>query len=809
LKKILVIAGVLFVAVAAFVLGVFFWARAELKGSLPEVSGQFVIEGISQSVDIYRDEYGIPHIYSENREDLMFAVGFVSAQDRLWQMDVTRRAATGRLAEIFGEGLIAADLLARTIGFEQIAKQQVEILSADTLALAEAYSSGVNACIKQTATLPLEFRLLKYEPEPWQPSDSHAISRLLAWQLSKNYKSELIMLRLESRLDSGQAAQLGPAYPAGGPFIMQPEFRVEPIKIPYFDKGARLLDEVVGTSGGSNCWVIGPSLTETGAPILANDPHLSGTRVPSIWYFVHMVGGGFDVIGGLAPGLPIPLLGHNRRIGWGITNMNADVQDVFIERLNPDNQDQYEYDGEWLDMEMRVERIDYRSKDGEQAFIEKIIHSTKRGPLITGISPGTVKAVSLSWTGYEPTPDFEALVGLNLAADWEDFIEALETFAVAPQNFIYADVDGNIGYCGAGKIPIRPSGDGSVPQAGWTSETEWKGYVPFEEMPRTLNPSAGYIITANNKVVPDSYKHFLSAQWAPPYRYRRIAELIESNNRHDVQAVAQMQLDAKSLLAGSIIINLTPALNDLEDPRLIKAVSYLKQWNFVNTTDSIAATIYHEFFLKLAKNTFQKEMGKELTRAYLDDYYLWLERFVEILKDENSHWFDASRTEESETRSDIVVKSFEEAITSLERNLGTDMEEWEWGRVHRLEFGHPIARDAITKRLFNLGPYPFPGDGETVNRGTFAFNKPYDVTMAASIRHIMDFSQLNRSLGIHTTGQSGHPASKHYGDFVEKWLNGECVTMMMDRTDYIDNIEGHLRLSPLVSESPPLSTKEN
>jgi penicillin amidase len=803
LKKILVIVLILFAVGSAFGIGAFLWIKIELRKSLPEISGDFSLQGISQSIDIYRDEYGIPHIYAQNRDDLMFAVGFVSAQDRLWQMDLTRRAAAGRLAEIFGERVIAADLLARTIGFERIAKQQIEKLSPDSLAAIEAYSSGVNACIKHTSTLPLEFRLRGYEPEPWQPSDSMAISRVLAWQLSKNYKSELLMLRIETRLDPLRASELGSTYPSGGPFIMSPEFKPEPIGIPYFDKGALILDEIVGTSGGSNCWVIGPSLTKNGAPILANDPHLSGTRMPSIWYFVHMVGGGFDVIGGVAPGLPMPLLGHNRRIGWGITNMNADVQDVFVERLNPDNPNQYEYDGTWLDMEARTERIHFRTEDGDQSYIEKIVKSTRKGPIITGISPGTAKAVSLSWTGFEPTPDFEALVGINLAGNWEEFRATLGAFAVAPQNFIYADVDGNIGYCGAGKIPIRSSGNGITPQRGWTSATEWKGYVPFDEMPHVLNPAAGYIVTANNQVIPGKFRPFLSAYWAPPYRYQRIAELIEQSDRHDVESVANMQFDSKSLLAGSIIISLTPALSDLEDPRLIKAASYLKQWNFANTTESVAATIYHEFFARLAQNTFQKEMGRELSRAYLDDYYLWLERFVVILQDENSHWFDSARTEEIETRDDVVIRSFEEAIASLDRKLGKDMSTWNWGRAHKLEFRHPFDQNSVGKRLFNLGPYSFPGDGESVNRGTFGFNKPYDVTMAASIRHVMDFSQLNQTLGIHTTGQSGHVASEHYDDFVGKWLGGEYVTMKMDRDDIIDSLEGHVRLSPAAGASKP------
>ncbi len=803
MKKVLIIVGVVLVLAAAACAAAFFQARAELRKSLPQIDGAVTLEGLSRTVDIYRDEYGIPHIYAQDRDDLMFAVGFVSAQDRLWQMDLTRRAATGRLAEIFGERVIAADLLARTIGFERIAKRQVEKLSPNELAALEAYSRGVNACIERLPALPIEFRLRKYEPKPWRPSDSLAISRVLAWQLSKNYKSELAMLRIASRLDPARAAELGSTYPEGGPFIIPIEIAGAPIMTPYFDKGARQLDEIIGTSGGSNCWALGPSLTTTGAPILANDPHLSGTRMPSIWYFVHMVGGGYDVIGGLAPGIPIPLLGHNRRIGWGITNMNADVQDVYLERINPDDPNQYEYDGEWKDMETRVERIDFRTEDGGLSHIEKTIRSTVRGPIINSISPGVVKAVSLSWTGFEPTPDIEALIGINLAGNWEEFRAALAKFAVAPQNFIYADVDGNIGYVGAGRIPIRLSGDGTIPQSGWTSKNGWDGYVPFEEMPSILNPRAGYIVTANNKVVPDEYEHFISAQWAPPYRYRRIAELIESGGPHDVQSVARMQSDSKSLLAESIITKLAPALDDLSDPKLRRAADYLRRWDFDNTVDSVPATIYHEFFLRLAKNTFRDDMGGELVEMYLDDYYLWLERFVKLLEDENSHWFDNRRTKEIETRNDVVVRSFAEAVASLEKKLGGNMSKWAWGRVHKLEFRHPFDEIFIARKIFNLGPYPFPGDGETVNRGTFGFNEPYDVTMTASIRHVMDFSRLGRTLGIHTTGQSANPASDHYGDFAEKWLGGDYVTMMMDRDDFVGGIEGYLRLEPAGEGSRP------
>ncbi len=797
MKKLLIAFFSVFLVLAAAGIVTFVWGRSELRKSLPEISGLVTLRGISAPVDIYRDEYGIPHIYAQNADDLMFAVGYVCAQDRLWQMDLVRRAATGRLAEVFGESQIAADVLARTIGFEHIAEQQLEKLSPEGTAALEAFSNGVNMCTSRMSTLPPEFRLLKYEPEPWRPSDSLAISRLLAWQLSKNYKSELVMMRLISKLGVERAAELGPTYPPGGPYIVSLEITGRPITLPYFDKGARLLDEIVGTSGGSNCWVVGPSLTKSGAPILANDPHLSGTRMPSVWYFVHLVGGGYDVVGGVIPGMPIPLLGHNRRIGWGLTNMNADVQDLYIERINPDDPTQYEYDGKWLDMDARTERIAFRTEGGGQSFIDLDVLSTVHGPMINAVAPGVVTAVSLSWTGLEPRPDFEALADVNRADNWEEFKRALSGFAVAPQNFIYADVEGNIGYYGAGLIPIRAGGNGAMPQNGWTSETEWKGHVPFEEMPHVLNPKAGYIVTANNKVISKEYPHFLSAEWAPRFRYERIAELIESRRPHDEQSAGLMQSDSKSLLAKFIVLNLAPALGELREPALAQAVMRLKEWNFDNTIDSVPATIYHEFLLTFARDTFADEMGNKVAGEYLDDYYLWLERFVRFVQ-EDSHWFDDRRTEKIETRDDIAVRSFEKAIASLRERLGKDMSKWKWGRLHAIEFRHPLGRGRIARKILNVGPYPFPGDGETVNRGTFGFTEPYDVTMAASIRHIMDFSRLNKTLGIHTTGQSANPASGHYRDFAKKWLDGEYVTMMTDRNDFIDGIEGLLRLAPTV-----------
>lgn len=789
-RVILIFCAVVLVVCLALLVG----GRIFLHRSLPKAAGEFELEGLSAQVDVYRDEYGIPHIYAQNRKDLMFGVGFVTAQDRLWQMDLLRRAATGRLAEILGENVLRTDLFMRTIGLERTAKRQLDMLSPEGRAILEAFSDGVNACISSTSSLPPEFRLLRYQPQPWQPSDSLAILRLLGWQLSKNYESELVMMQLAERLGAKRAAELGPTYPQEGPFIISTEEAKELEEATPLDD-SHTLDEIVGTSGGSNSWVLAPSRTLTGAAILANDPHLSGTRMPSIWYYVHLVGGGFDVIGALVPGTPLPLLGHNRSIGWGLTNMNADVQDIFIEHANPQDPNQYEYDGAWVDMDTFLERIPVRTREGKVSYIDKEVRRTIHGPVINDAVPNALKVISLSWTGLKPTPDFEALIGLNLAQDWDDFCSALRSFGVAPQNFIYADTKGNIGYYGAGIVPIRPDGDGVFPREGWISATTWDGWIPFEQMPHAFNPPAGYIVTANDRVAGDDYEHFISAEWAPSFRSRRIIELIESRRRHDIRSVARMQMDTTSLLAHDICKTVGPALLNLKEPDMHRAAQLMVEWDDNNTVQSPAALIYHEFLLRFARNTFEDELGQKLTAEYLGQYYLWLERFMQFLE-QDSRWFDDTDTESVETRDVTAVRSFRQAVYSLEKKYGRNMDDWRWGDVHTVLFRHPLDRSGLVRWLFDAGPFPFPGDGETINRGTFEFNEPYTVSMAASVRHIMDFSRLATSLGIHTTGQSGHPSSPHYADFVDLWLKGEYIPLMMERQDFINNAEGLLRLLP-------------
>jgi penicillin amidase len=781
-------------AILAVGLVVFGGGRLILGMSLPKLKGRLELQGLSAQVDVYRDRSGIPHIYAQNRNDLMFAVGFVTAQDRLWQMDLMRRAATGRLAEVLGEDALRADILMRVLGLERVAKRQLQMLSPQNAAALNSFSDGVNACIKNLHSLPPEFHLLGYQPQPWQPTDSLAISRLLGWQLSKNYESEIVMMKLASKFGGQRAAALGPFYPRQGPFILPPELAEEIIKPPLLEDSG-VLEKIVGTSGGSNSWVLAASRTTTGAPLLANDPHLSGTRMPSIWYYVHLVGGGFDVIGALVPGTPLPLLGHNDSIGWGLTNMNADVQDLYIERVNAQDPNRYEYNGAWVDMDTSLEHIPFRTRGGKTLYIDREIRRTIHGPVINDAVPNVLNVISLSWTGLKPTRDFEALLELNLAKNWDDFRHALASFGVAPQNFIYADIRGNIGYYGAGDIPIRLSGASMFPRSGWMSATGWNGFIPFEKMPHSFNPAAGYIVTANNRVIGDEYEYFISAEWAPSYRSRRIIELIEGRQRHDARSIESIQMDTKSLLAETICKKIAPTLEDLQEPDMRKAAILLAGWNYNCALDSPAALIYHQFLLTFARNTFSDEMGRALANEYLDQYYLWQERFVKLME-QDSRWFDDVETETVETRDIIAVRSFKEAVESLEERYGRDMDKWRWANAHTVRFRHPLDKNAIVKWLLDTGPFPFPGDGETINRGTFEFGKPYAVTMAASIRHVMDFSSLDKTVGIHTTGQSGHPLSRHYDDFAERWLKGEYIPLMMDRVDFMKKAEGYLKLFP-------------
>ncbi|HYN87161.1 MAG TPA: penicillin acylase family protein, partial [Ardenticatenaceae bacterium] len=520
----------------------------------PQVNGSIRVAGLQAPVEVLRDEWGVPHIYAQNEHDLFFAQGYVHAQDRLWQMDLQRRIGMARLSEIFGEDGLETDRFLRTIGTNRAARADVANLDPQSLAILEAYAAGVNAFLEShRSNLPIEFRILRYSPELWQPADTAAWAKMMQWSLSSNWEDELFRARLVAELGEPQAADLMALYPEGAPLIL-------PEGVDTYSRlgaprvaAARMLGDLgfgSGDSLGSNNWVVSGAKSTTGRPILANDPHL-GIRMPSIWYEIGLHAPGLNAVGASLPGIPALVIGHNDHIAWGMTTLQVDVQDLYIERLNPDNPAEYEVDGRFEPFDIVREEI-HVSGRAEPEILE--VRVGRHGPLINDVLEGAERPTAFRWLAVAEPSTLLATIGpLIRASTWEEFTAALETWDAPGQNFVYADDQGNIGYYGAARVPIRAQGTGDVPAPGWDGSHDWEGFIPFEEMPHAFNPPEGFIATANNKPVPDDYPFHLGSAWAAPYRQQRIVTLLTAKDKLSLEDMRAIQADIVSLPARTLV----------------------------------------------------------------------------------------------------------------------------------------------------------------------------------------------------------------------------------------------------------------
>ncbi len=748
----------------------------------PQTNGEVHVPGLTSRVEVYRDPWGIPHIYAHNLEDLYFAQGYVHAQDRLWQMEFQRRVGHGRLSEILGEATLDTDRFLRTIGITRAAQKDLEAMSPEAQGYLEAYSRGVTAYIEtHRGRLPLEFVILGFEPEPWQPVDTLGWAKMMAWDLGGNWESELLRARLIQALGQEKVAELVPRYPLAGPFIIPPEVK------DYSSLGApdlscyRAMRRSLGlTPGflaglGSNNWVVG-SKTTTGKPLLANDPHL-GIQMPSIWYEIGLHAPGMNVVGASLPGTAGVVIGHNDYIAWGMTNVGPDVQDLYIEHVRGD---EYEYQGQWLPLTVIREEIRVKGWD-EPEVLE--VRLTNHGPLINDVIEGLEEPVAFKWTATaEAIRVAESLFRLNQARNWEEFREALRLWDVPSQNFVYADVEGNIGYQMSGLVPIRRKGQGLVPVPGWTGEYEWTGYIPFEELPSVYNPASGFIVTANNQVVPDDYPYFISAEWAAPYRAQRIVDLLSSRDKLSVEDFKAIQADTYSI-PGSI---LTPYLLQLRPEGWLqeKALEELARWDHRVEADSPGAAIFEVTYRELVLATFGDELGEELMEGYLPADDVHTVAMEQLLAQPAAPWWDDRATPAVETRDQILARAFARAVDWLGSRFGDVPAEWRWGRLHTATFVHqPLGQSgiALLERMLNRGPIPARGSGFTVDAAGFNYNEPYGVRVLASYRQIIDLSDFDASWSMHTTGQSGHPFHSHYGDMINAWQGVEYHPMLFSR----------------------------
>ncbi len=831
LGRIFLVLGVVIALLLVFfvVFGLF-----TVRRSFPVVSGEIQLNGLDGPVDIFRDEFGVPHIYASTSHDLFFAQGYVHAQDRFWQMDFWRHIGSARLSEMFGESQLDTDKFLRTMGWARVAEEELVDLDPVSTTILDDYAEGVNAYLAdhQGSALSLEYAVLKllnpdYLPEPWEPLHSLTWAKVMAWDLGGNMEEEIERANLLKVLTPEQLDEIVPPYPENHPYIVpEPNEEISTLKtdnrIRSIILGSLLanitaqgdrLEALLGPRGsgiGSNSWAISGVLTNTGKPLLANDPHL-GVQMPSIWYEIglHCTPQGeacpYNVTGFSFAGDPGVIIGHNDRIAWGFTNLGPDVQDLYIERINPENPNQYEVNGEWVDMDMINETIMVAGGDP----VALTVRYTRHGPVISdtygplegftetsGVELPPQYAIALRWTALEKAQTFPAIWKINLAGNWDEFRRAASLFDAPSQNFLYADVDGNIAYQSPGKIPIRANGDGTLPVPGWTDEYEWQGYIPFEELPYAYNPPQGYIVTANNAVVGPDYPYLLASTWAYGYRAQSIVDKIEGAAAPiDVPYIQAMQGDNRDINAEELLPYLLAipfSEMHLEDARKI-----LQDWDYQADMDSAPAALFETFWKHLLAETFHDDLPEE---SWPGGGSRWFEVMRDLVDEPQSAWWDnQSTTQTVETRDDIFQRAFTEAVDELEQVSGNDPAKWAWGDLHTVTFRNPSLGESGVgpiEAIFNRGPFRTSGGTSIVNATGWDASESYEVGSLPSQRMIVDLSEISNSLSIHTTGQSGHAYHPHYVDMADLWRKIRYHPMLWEREDVETGAEGHLRLVP-------------
>lgn len=750
--------------------------------TFPGINGHLAVPGLDAPVEIIRDRWGIPHLYAQNVHDLFFAQGYVHAQDRLWQMDFNRRVPSGRLSELFGEVTLPSDRFLRTIGMRRAAEEERARLDPESAAVLAAYAAGVNAWISQHRSgLPIEFALLRYRPDLWTPTDTLVFGKLLAWTLGGNWRYQLLRAQLIARFGVEGMRFLIPPYSPDAPVIIPRGSRYGSWRTTAL---LRLVDAGGLPSGiGSNNWVLGASRTATGHPLLANDPHLEA-QMPAIWYEMHLVGGPYNVTGATLPGVPGVVIGHNADIAWGVTNAFPDVQDLYIEQFHPTDPARYLYRGRWEPARVIREAIGVR---GRRDPVVETVRITRHGPIINDVVGGLGAFLALRWTALEPGTVTASLLGLDRARTWDEFRAALRLWTVPAQNFVYADRKDNIGYQLPGRIPIRAKGDALVPVPGWTGEYEWVGEIPFDRLPSVPRPPRGYIVTANNRIVSDSYPFFLTQEWGPGFRAARIESLLAPLRRATIADMQAIQLDEMSL-PGREIVRALAGLRTTQEPAA-GMLAELRSWDGVLRPDSRPAAIYEAFRIALVPRVFKDILGDDLYKQYIERPEAWQVALDRLLSDPSSRWWG------SEGRDAVIADALKEAHEVLTRRLGSDRSRWTWGRLHTMRFVHPLGRVWALSWIFNAGAPPTGGDLFTVNNGGFA-EDTFSQIIVASYRQVIDVGDWDRSVAIHTTGQSGLPFHRHYKDFASLWATGGYHPMLFSRPRIEEEAEGTLTITP-------------
>jgi len=771
MKKLLKITGILLIVA---LIGGYFYLQHLKKAALPDYNEHLQMKGLTSKVEVYRDAQGVPHIIASNEHDLYMTVGYLSAQDRMWQMDLLRRVTQGRLSEIFGKDLIDTDVIFRKLQIPLHAKQLFAQTGDSVKKPLQYFAEGVNYYLEQHQdNLPFEFQLLKYKPEKWKAEHSLYLVGFMAWNLEFGYQMEAMLEELKPKAGKEKLAELLPDYQSMKTYVYptyneQKSVQTDTVLVASLNKIREITPDIFT---GSNNWVVAGKKSSTGKPLFSNDMHL-GLDIPGIWLRMHlMIPGKLNVTGVLLPGEPYVVAGHNERVAWGMTNVMLDGADFYVETINPDNKAQYKFNGQWRNMEVHKEKIYVK---GEDEPVEKILYFTHRGPIFTHFGDLEFTPVSLRWIGNEPTHEINALYHLARVKNWDEFCQAIEGFQSVSQNIAYADVDGNIGIHLTGRVPKRTApGYFFVP--GDTDKYDWKGFVPFDSLPYEYNPERGFVSSANNKSVDDSYPYYISEWYEVPYRIKRIRQMLTEKEKLSTDDFKRMLNDHYSLQAKEIIPVLLKHLQAENDWSATenKAIEMLSEWNFKYELTNTEPIIFEQFLVDLVKNMTEDEMGEDLFKMFQDHMLLSKYLIYNAFENNNSLWADNVNTPEKETFHQIVLATFKESLQELNDKYG-DITAIEWGSVHKLVLQHPMGKVKAVDWLFDLNrTYDAPGNSNTVNPFAYVSSQEFKSSFGASEKHIFNTADWNQSYSILPTGVSGMPAAKHYCDQSADYVKGK------------------------------------
>ena len=766
-----------------------------LLSTLPSVSGEINSTNIKNNVKIYRDSMDVPYIVAENDIDAAFALGYVHAEDRMFSMDLIRRAGEGKLSEIIGSETVPFDKMFLTIGIKRTSEEILSQLDPVTLKLLQSYSDGVNLFIKEAkGNYPIEFDVLNYSPKLWSPLDCIVVGRMMAWELNVSWWSKFAMMDLIQKFGADKVNDIIPSYPNNAPYIITSEQKRNMKISSAFMKTDKTFRQFMGWTGthiGSNGWSVNRNKSVSGKPIIANDTHLAFSA-PGRWYVVDINIPDNNICGFSLPGTPGIIIGENQNIAWALTNIMEDDADFYSEQFDSTGT-KYLYNGMWNNLKVLDDTI--KVKDSSNVAFK--INLTDHGPIISDVHPynfvftnkGIKEAVvSMHWLGNYVSNEFLAFYKIDKAKSWSDFKEALQTYSVPGQNFVYADKYGNIGYLFGARLPIRPGNMFSFIYDGTIGKNDWQGFVPQNELPQVFNPPQDFIASANN-MTEKNYKYYISYLWEPSSRIERITDLLTSKQKHSASDFEKYQMDFVSPYADTVTKYILNAFENVKitNANLQLALDLLRNWNFdINQYSQIPA-IYEMFIKHLMQNIFLNKMGEDLFNEYVLVQNVPLRTIIQLMDNPNSSWFDDPSTPQIETRDDIIRKSLDGALTELENKLGDDPAMWQWGKIHHVLFKHPFSGvSSIVDKILNIGSYSIGGDGTTIFNTEYSFTKDlnqypqfkhgeFENYLGPVMRYVYDFSKPDEINLILDTGESGNFISKHYKDMTPLWIKGEYL----------------------------------